>query len=71
MLNLLKRIVQRFRSADVDETDVEDDECDEISGALRDRIGTPRVNVDGTPMAGRHDIRGRGYGSSGGYGSKY
>ena len=40
-----------------------------MSKGLRERIRSPRVNVDGTPMAGRHDIRGRGYGTGGGYGS--
>jgi hypothetical protein len=30
---------------------------------------SPRLNVDGTPMVGRTDLRGRPYGSGRGYGS--
>lgn len=40
-----------------------------MSKEMRERFRSPSVNVDGTPMAGRHDIGGRGYGSGGGYGS--
>jgi hypothetical protein len=41
-----------------------------MNKGMRKRLRAPRVNSDGTPMAGRrHDIRGRGYGSGGGFGS--
>jgi hypothetical protein len=40
-----------------------------MSKKMRERFRSPSVNVDGTPMVGRHDIRGRGYGSGRRYGS--
>lgn len=36
-----------------------------MSPEMRERFRSPSVNVDGTPMVGRNDIHGRGYGSSG------
>jgi hypothetical protein len=35
-----------------------------MSRKMRERLRSPGVNVDGTPMAGRVDIHGRLYGSS-------
>lgn len=36
-----------------------------MSRNMRARMRAPSVNVDGTPMVGRTDIQGRGYGSTG------
>lgn len=35
---------------------------------MRERFRSPSVNVDGTPMVGRHDTSGKSYGSGGGDG---
>jgi hypothetical protein len=48
----------------------------EVGFTGRDRGGqewmrSPSANVDGTPMVGNTDVRGRSYGSSGGYGSSW
>lgn len=61
MSKFLKVIVRILKAISVENSGYR------MSKGLRERIRTPRVNVDGTPMAGRHDIRGRGYGSGGGY----
>lgn len=34
-----------------------------VSDELRQRMRSPAVNVDGSPMLGNHDIHGKGYGS--------
>jgi len=39
-----------------------------MSAEMRERFRSPSVNVDGTPMVGRNDMHGRGYGSTGGRG---
>lgn len=36
-----------------------------MSRGMRTRMRAPSVNVDGTPMVGPTDVRGRGYGSTG------
>lgn len=42
----------------------------QVSRRLREWRRSPGTNVDGTPMVGRVDIRGRGYGTTGGYRSR-
>lgn len=39
----------------------------QVSRHTRELRRSPVVNVDGTPMVGRTDIRGRAFGSTGGY----
>jgi hypothetical protein len=41
-----------------------------MSRRTREWKRSPGANIDGTPMVGRTDIRGRSYGSVRGYGSR-
>ena len=43
----------------------------QLSRRMREWRRSPGVNVDGTPMIGRVDIHGRGYGSTKSYRSRH
>lgn len=64
MFPLLKRLIRFLQGLPVG------NEPYRMSKEMRDRFRAPAVNVDGTPMVGRHDIRGRGYGVSRRFGSR-
>lgn len=55
----LKRIARAFETAAANRSSYS------MSRGMRERMRAPSTNVDGTPMVGRSDIRGRGYGSTG------
>lgn len=62
MFKLLLKIVELFQNGRPLQTRLK-------SRRTREWKRSPGANVDGTPMVGRTDVRGRSYGSGRGYGS--
>lgn len=63
MFKILSKIAELIRNGRVVDVGL-------TSRRTREWRRSPGANVDGTPMVGRTDIRGRSYGSVRGYGAR-